>query len=211
MKRWKDAHKGELAAILMSGPSLNDHDLSSFPGLLFGVNGSWRKTPVVDYWCAQDVDDLEEMARGKWTFDIGTEVFILGRPPQIDRALELCPRAQIVKVRERLIGHRFSARRVFSEDLENEGASEHNSGLFTLQIATWMGCDPIWLLGLDCEGGHFYPDKRTVVTPYANIAKHFEQAALGLGHRRIYNANRNSLVRSFEFRDFNTTFGRRSA
>lgn len=209
IRDWKDIHRGELAAILGTGPSLERHDVSTFPGLLFGVNGSWKKTTAVDYWCAQDLDDLKAMDRGEWELDIGTDVFVLGRPENIE-VLEDDPRVVLVPIRTERVGHRLSPRRVFSFDLSDEGVQEHNSGLFALQIAVWIGCDPIWLLGFDCRGGHFYDDVPSI-TPHDAIARKLDQAAKAFRRGRVLNANPDSAVRGFEFRDFEATFGRRSA
>ena len=209
LSAWKDIHRGEPAAILGTGPSLDELDLDLFWGHLFGVNGSWRRTTNVDYWVAQDLDDLEALGRGEWEMDPRTVAFVLHRPEN-DRALELWPQTVLVPIRKHRVGHRLSATRVFSRDLSGEGAQEHNSGLLALQIAAWMGCDPVWLLGIDCQGGHFYDNVKSV-TPHAAIAQKFDQAAQGFRAGRVYNANPNSAVRGFEFRDFEAEFRRSAA
>ena len=210
IESYKDVHRGQTAAILGTGQSLDELDVELFSGLLFGVNGSWRRTTAVEYWVAQDLGDLEALGRGEWEMDPRTVAFVLHRPEN-DRAIELWPQTVLVPRRTERVGHRLSGRRVFSTDLSGEGAQEHNSGLLALQVAAWMGCDPIWLLGFDCHGGHFYDDVPSV-TPHAAIAQKLDQAAKALRAGRVLNANRNSAVRGFEFRDFEATLGmRRSA
>lgn len=217
IEKYRDAHYWQTAAILGTGPSLEDHDLALFSGVLFGVNGSWKRTTNVDYWVAQDLDDLEALGRGEWKMGRRipnrsklTAAFVLHRQEN-DRALELWPPTILVPRRTGRVGHRFSSKRVFSTDLSGEGAHDHNSGLLALQLAVWMGCYPIWLLGFDCRGGHFYDKDVPSITPHAAIAKTIDQAAKALTPGRVLNANPRSAVRGFEFRDFGATFGRRTA
>ena len=157
----KDIHKGEIGFVVGNGPSLNQTDPTKVMsiGVTFAGNGIVNhKTFEPDYYCALDATALQH-----W-----------GKRIAINKSRKLFS----AKLRETILSH---YPKVESDDhLYFPNCYSHKSSLNIdqwpelgfeaggtiicpmLQIAAWLGCDPICLLGVDLShdklGNHFSED-----------------------------------------------------
>ena len=120
-------------------------------------------------------------------------------PLQYHQQTVLVPRS----VRDKMSG-------AISFDLVEVGSHVIHCGLFALEVAMWMGFNPIYLLGVDLHHGegHFYKEEEDYhcpKDPKRDIRVWlWEEAARHIGNKRpklkIYNANYRSALRAFEFK-----------
>ena len=77
---------------------------------------------------------------------------------------------------------------------------------FGIQLALWMGCDPIYIAGLDCKGAHFWGGSDVPDAAWANQREAMGYIAGYLGGAedyadvpRVINLNPDSACTAFEF------------
>lgn len=135
-------------SILANGASLKNHDLSKL-GATFGMNRSWQLVPAPDYHIVADLnhraarpDVYEKLSKTGVLFTLGAG-WANGANLRIRHA-------------------RVHGQMVFSDDI-TQGVSLGRGSIGTvaysaLQVAVWLGFDPIYFLGLDLGGPHFHGD-----------------------------------------------------
>lgn len=138
MKRFKNIHKNKRAFIVCNGPSLNDMDVNHIKGeIVFGLNrGYLKKDLPITYLVV--VNHLVEK-------QFGSE--ILKTPCKAIFSNSL-PRTYIMKWTDGLI---------FQTDIEKPIWQGHTVTYVAMQIAYYMGCNPLYIIGLD----HFYNYENT--------------------------------------------------
>jgi len=134
-------------ALLGNGPSLSGWDLSALAERmpLFGINRSWKiiETP---WRCYVDEYHHEDIRLGRAP---APEIAFTVRDPN---RLELP--CLTVEVPWTPITQETPKRRFCGAELDR-GSFGPFAGYFALEIARWMGFNPIYLLGYDGDGGHF--------------------------------------------------------
>ena len=77
---------------------------------------------------------------------------------------------------------------------------------YGIQLALWMGCNPIYIAGLDCKGSHFWGGSDVPAEAWQKqceamgyIAGLVEGMSMDSSIREIYNLNHDSACRAFEF------------
>jgi hypothetical protein len=183
-------HKGEEVAILLNGPSLLEN-LDYLPEHTIGVNAS-GKYHYSDYHVALDYTTLVKMCdpdtyptRPKYCFSHPLR-YIDGRE------------------------HKRPIHSVgWSDDPLGRGFYTGRVSLWVaLQLASYMGFDPIYLVGFDLYGGHF-PGHINEGEPMMeqsarkqlylmNRVKNYYQPR-GIITERIYNCNPDSLCKSLPY------------
>lgn len=146
VSHFKNLHKGRRAFVVGNGPSLNQLDMGRLKGeIAFGSNRVFLGFPKWDvtfpYWSIEDRLVGEDVA-AEWNGFRGPVKFV--------------PRdmAHLVTDRTDLVWLDF-ARRPFGEEgprINDGGPTFYWGGTVTyllLQLAFYMGCDPIYLIGVD--------------------------------------------------------------
>ena len=233
----KDKHVGRDAVVIGMGPSLRPEDLERFSGMVsFACNKiylayeqtSWRP----DYYSVVDVlvaeNNRQEIANLKGS----TKIF----PMRL--------RARLPDMPEALFFHNASSMKSRLNDpcFPNNPLEGVVSGGATVliplvQMAFWMGCQRIYIVGLDfsfevpenteeeagtgrtilrCEGevNHFHKDYRKPGERWTvprmeqqELAFAFAREALEADGREIINASRVSKLNVLPRRDFESIFG----
>lgn len=158
---FRDAHAGQPAWILSSGPSIRSHDLSKIQnGIRFYVNGAARL-----------IDGQSEDARYFVTSD---ERFLTDEKNR-ELASEKLPPDMFRLIRDKcrpIDVHTEARRTLYVASLERSGFSKNllvgyyfgcTSTMLAVHFAYWAGCDPIILLGTDLtyafENKRFYEEE----------------------------------------------------
>lgn len=168
---WKDRYKGQKLAILANGASLNDHDLASISFPTMGLNASWSRHwstlhCAADHKQAEMAPSLYRRAEVAGTLPAGC------KGPDVFAALVKEGRFWCWGTwPEKWRGHTVQTtckdlrpgRQTpvpFSLDIR-EGVQLGMAGTGSvaymgLQIAAFMGFNPIYFIGLDLGGEHFH-------------------------------------------------------
>lgn len=180
---FKNCHKGQRCFIIGNGPSTNSQDLTLLANeLTFVMNGFW-KHPIVDTW------------QPKYYF-LADPLFFDGSDPMkvfftrlsdkiIKTELFVPLSAKNMIEQESLLTQEFINYAAFN-GLLAEGNIQENDftqtvpgvqsvSQFAIMAALYMGCNPIYLIGLDHDwlahrgqDQHFYQDKTVENHPKAN-------------------------------------------
>lgn len=195
-------------ALLGNGRSLASWDLDAVAEMmpLFGINRSW-KLATTRWTCFVDGENDDELRTGVAPWP--ELVFCIEEPPglrpslrriSIRNAPRLPPgveRSQIVIVQQ------HHERRFSGLDLDR-GSCGMFAGHFALEIVTWLGFNPIYLLGFDGHGARFYdpPDAPGVSakeTATWNAA--FSEARVALDELgvQVWNACATAAIHAFDY------------
>jgi hypothetical protein len=180
IRRFRSIHEGQPAWIIGNGPSLTSLDLSLLKDkITFGVNGiwllfgelGWRPTYYVveDCYVAEDDADAINAIQGP------VKIFPL------DLRAFLKPDDSTYYVRFQR--GEYSGFPRFSEDCEKIVYWGGTVTYTNLQLAHYMGCNPIYLIGMDMK--YKVPDYRegtTIVSREADV-NHFHPLYFGPGKR----------------------------
>lgn len=136
---YKGIHSGPVV-LLANGGSLLDHDLSKITYPVIGLNHSWSLYPNPKYHLALDYGHYRldpDVYQG-----LDKKLFVMGERWPVGCRIKFHPSAH------------------WSWDLE-EGATVGwqtvGSVVYVgLQLAVYMGFNPIYILGLDLKGEHFH-------------------------------------------------------
>lgn len=227
----KDLHFGERCFILMSGPSLKDHDLSLLKNEITFCTNHFNRTEAYelvqpDYHCALDRGffDIHDNPDQKFELEdlIRKNVaskFIFHRHYLKNFDLQ----KNVYVTHPKHFPNIFGVK----NKLHSVTSNFANISFFAINCAIYMGFKEIYILGLDFEPGvfdHFYQkeghelDKKNsqvFETEKAKICERYWGYNLAQWHSyylaefakkekvKIYNANSSSYVRAFEFKQFN--------
>lgn len=204
------AHRGKPACLLGNGPSLLDWDLEELRGnhVLIGVNKSWTQVQA-RYHCAIAWEHLQDLCDGKYspggwdgeTFEHGM-LFM--------REAMFSPRARtamknwagtVVPIRQ---PQRNGDQVWFSADM-SLGLHSSFGGQMAIELALWMGCSPIYLLGYDAhnvEGHHWSPSGANTSANRCKQVEYLKPVAAYAERvgATVYNANEESAIPHFQFR-----------
>lgn len=200
----KGCRAGRPGLVLGNGPSAGLLDVVRCKVEIVGMHRTWRPPCNVTaprfHVILQQRAYWQEIRRHDWRPDPHTTIVtkdVYGQDgiPFSDPAhpARIWPRTCFVRVLP-TDHHRFS--------LElNRGTYSNHAGSFALELAHWVGYDPIYLLGIDLgdRDGHFCDDERTNVNTRKLQRSIFASAARYLPEGRVVNLNPESTVRDFPF------------
>lgn len=174
IKAYENRHINEPAFIIGNGPTLQTTDPRRIAsGVTFGCNAIFLMTDFIpDYYCVEDVlvaEDRAKIINGlPWT-----KFFPADCRQWLNNGIFFS-------------GHRVPEITAFSTDFA-KGIQVNATITYTmLQLAYYMGCDPVYLIGLDhsykVEPGQAERD-RNVLKSTADDPNHFHPAYFGKGLR----------------------------
>lgn len=192
---WKDINKGEPVAIIGNGPSVKSEKLARINCKTIGLNQAWRLGKWT-YYCIGDQAQFATYERER------------GSVTQLDPLF--CTHASARDHGVKIWG-RTSDIKYFSFDLVKDGVFLNNTiCAFGIQLAVYMGHNPIYLVGVDAKGPHFYGGAHIPEQKFGNQRETYGLFAGILRCTRpdieVFNLNLTSAVRVFPKRAFRSVF-----
>ena len=179
--RFRNMHQGRRCFVIGNGPSLQTQDLSPLGGeITFVMNAFW-KHPIVDKWqptycCMADPllfdgsPPMNEFLQKLSASLHDSTFFVPMHSTQVVKKQGLLPPEQTFYVG---FGGTFS--RMRKVDLAGLIPGVQSTSLLSIMAAMYMGCSPIYLLGLDHDwlshrgmDRHFYDGKTIEGHPQAH-------------------------------------------
>lgn len=234
----KDKHKGQKAVIIGMGPSLRPDDLERFEDFVSFAcnkiylgfeNTEWRP----DYYSVIDSMVIENIREVLPKVEVDTKLFYRGE------------KRRLHEMQDSLFFRRWGV--IFNESISQSPRYSSNplEGIIgggatvllpLIQFAYWMGCDPVYVVGVDFsfkiseatgektrvgeevlegqgESNHFHPNYRPKGEKWTMPlfdkqveGFRFARKAYEAGGRRLYNASRVSKLEELEKVDFDEIF-----
>lgn len=196
INEYKNIHEGERCFIICNGPSLNKHDLSKLKDeITIGCNRIYLKKDFAPkYYTIEDFTDIKQFNKDIDNYDRPERKFI-----PIKSSFNFSDKTNITtirltkKIKGPLGDYRF-------------GFNDGNKPLFywggtvtyvMLQLAHWMGCNPIYIIGADNDWGD-YSEKRGQIKSSSDDKHHFSKDYYG--EEKVWNLPVvNRMNRCFEY------------
>jgi hypothetical protein len=235
-----NCHKGQRCFIIGNGPSLKSQDLTNLAGEnTFVMNGFW-KHPIVDSWQPKYYFLADPL------FFDGSDpmkFFFAGLDNKIKKTEIFIPlSAKKIVERDSLLSQEHTNYIAFNGllaegnikkiDFTQTVPGVQSVSQFAIMAAMYMGCSPIYLMGLDHDwlahrgqDQHFYPDKTIENHPTAdgdlnkipyksdlesvlNLWKGYETIKMiaEKQHTQIYNATNGGFLDVFPRKQYETLF-----
>jgi hypothetical protein len=212
-------HTGYPAILFGNGPSLRmvegyerilNHDF-----ITIGMNRSWQVYPNPNYHAVMfHYEHLDDLKQGKWIPSPGCTIWAF--KDYCELALREVDRGNVVYVPSVANPdnelHQYNLAGMISCDVA-DGSFADMTGHFALEIALYLGCDPIYLVGYDLYGGHFN-DKLKPEEEWREIQIDlFDLAAAQIKaeftRQHVYNLNPDSMIEGFEKKEIEDVLGTR--
>lgn len=204
-------HEGEPVCLLGNGPTLKDHDLEGLQSAgmkMIGINKSWTEVQCYYHTCVaqEHFNNTQEglYQPGRTNADGGYEagIFFITRQRIEYGKLRFFKEwhATLVPIRA---SRYIASDDYFSADMKM-GYHSLFGGQMAIELALWMGFNPIWLLGFDAhnnEGHHHhnvpssYADRRKQIDLLEPVRPYADKSGV-----TIYNASLDSAIPWFEKR-----------
>lgn len=192
---------GMPALLLGNGPSLRDIDFErvSVPVVL-GMNRSWKAYQATYHCLMYREDHISALTSGDCRPHV---LFSLMQPHQAMALRQVVP--ELHHVRFPQIRTRHPLGTMAFDGLE-KGTPCRNTGQLAIEVALWLGCQPIYLLGYDLGygDGHFFDDVSPTVewrdrqrALFHLLAKNI---AMKFPGRSVFNLNPKSCIDAFPFK-----------
>jgi hypothetical protein len=135
--------RGQSATIVGGGPSLKGFNFSSLASRqnIIVINAAFRYVPFADACFSEDIRFIEQFKNGLLLFK-GQVIWHCLRGTDPERGLKAVPGMAIVR--------ETRDDKYWSKDLHSLSFSS-NSVVGAINLAEILGCDPIYLLGVDCR------------------------------------------------------------
>lgn len=201
---YKDLYYGPVL-LLGNGPSLNFLDPNKLTMNTIGIHRSWRVVSSIYHVILRSVPRTESWTNHWKEF---SELPSYRRPDHIFtsdiRGPEIVPLP-----RHRIVTRVMDKTIEFSMDL-SKGSGYYNAGILALEVAVWMGFNPIYLIGYDMnfDEGNF-EDPKAIIKPDVRILQRdlMQTAANKLrSHREVYNCSMSSSLTCFPRADLETCY-----
>lgn len=186
MEALRDRHRGQPALVIGNGPSLNNQDLTRIGHFVsIGANSYFLKSQVTgvhpDYLTVEDPLPAEDNAEALRAFSGSIKIAARDLEPIFGRDAGYTY-VNFVRGYQYLAGPRFP---FFSLDCAR-GAFWGGTVIYmNLQLAAYMGCNPIYLTGMDLS--YQIPDSAdiegSVITSREDDPNHFDPTYFGAGKR----------------------------
>lgn len=210
-------HKGQAGILLGNGPSLEllrpyREYLNRSGVVQIGMNQSWRLWPTLHHCVMFHFEHLQDIQEQKWPIQ-GS--FIWAYKGHCEEYLDKVKAGNVIYIDDSIFRTQGDLRDTQISGLISiqldEGSSADMTGHFALEVALWLGCNPIYLIGYDCYGAHFC-DSNKPEEDYQEVqADLFDQTAIQLKLEKpeikIVNLNPDSLIREFEKKTLEEVFG----
>jgi len=199
-------HRGQPALIIGNGPSANlvaahkEEIKKKF--ITIGMNRSWQLIDSKYHVIMFHWEHLNDLAKHKfptknvtlWTYKDYSEMWVrevndgdvIYVPSVADPKNEM---------------HQYNIAGMISLDLSDCSYADM-TGMFALEVALWMRCDPIFLIGFDLYGGHF-GDKLAPESEWRDVqVELFDMTADQIDREApwasVYNCNPESRISGFK-------------
>lgn len=202
-----NVHKDQPALILGNGPSLNEikgyeeYILNNF--VTIGMNRSWRILQTKYHAIMFHYEHLDELKRGLWKPEPNSVLWAF--KDYCEMWLREVDQGSVIYVPSVADPqddmHQFNFGGLISSDL-SENSYADMTGHFALEVALWMRCKPIYLIGFDLYGGHFddklRPDdagREMQIDLFDYTAEHIKT---DFKWAEVYNLSEKSAITGFE-------------
>ena len=211
LKQFRNIHKGQRCFIMGNGPSLNTIDISKLKNeVTIGCNRIYLFNKVTPkYYCLEDELLFKQISKDLETWDAKEIIKFIPKDLAFEaRKIEnVC---LINFVYQDYVGGSPN----FSEDLSKICYWGSTVSYMMLQIAYYLGCNPIYLIGMDGvrpnRQKHFYPkdDVRENPAKYELSDAALIKAREFFDNKRIkiYNATKDPARNFFEQIDYEEIF-----
>ncbi len=207
-------HKKEPAILLGNGPSLEL--LRPYQGQLegfcqIGMNKSWKLWPTLHHCIMFHYEHLEDLVARAWN-PRGT--FLWAYKNHCEKYLDKVQEGNVIYVDDSVFRAQGDLKdtQIFgliSIQLD-EGSSADMTGHFALEVALWMKCNPIYLIGYDLYGEHFdsdiSPDRLDQEIQTDMFDETAKQLKLDMPEVEIYNLSPDSTIQGFEKKTLEEVF-----
>ena len=199
-------HRGMPAFVIGNGPSASNligYDAYVKDNFVtIGMNRSWQLIDSQYHVIMFHHEHLEDLKRNKfstkgvtlWTYKDYSEMWV--------REVEEGDVIYVPSVADpRNEMHQFNLAGMISLDL-SECSYADMTGMFALEVALWLRCDPIFLIGYDLYGGHFCdswkPEDEWQSVQVDLFDLTAEQIEVEAPWASIYNCNQKSRILGFK-------------
>lgn len=203
IRKFKNKYKDKRCFILANGPSILNHDLNKLNGeIVIGMNASTL---------------LEDSYNFKHTFYTVSDLRFVKNPDKINYCTNLVSDETIKVFRDEIrdvYPIEYSKNSIYIQALERDGFSTNlASGYFygcttvmlAIQLAYYIGCNEIYLLGIDLtysnEQPRFYTEKTIQIDDTFTSVQikniHDARCFLDKNNIKIFNCNPSSLIRNY--------------
>lgn len=232
-KELKDCHKGKRAFVVLNGPSINKLDISKITDEITICSNYFHYSELYDvvkpdYHCICDSDTFND-DRIQAVHDL------MKKNPDVKYIYNKKAFGKLSDEEKKhtyfVYGMHFPTYCKIRDNLAGLSSSFNNVGAFCIMCAMYMGCKEIYVLGLDFAPGTgfthcygvteaekkvnntiFYEQSREIIclsywSYYLShlgnfyLAKHAKKRGV-----KVYNVNKESYIRSFEFADYDELF-----
>lgn len=206
---YRNACDGMPALLLGNGPSLNhvDFDRVDVP-VVIGMNRSWKAHQATYHCLMYREDHIAALTSGECRPRV---LFSLMQPHQAAALRQRLPELHQVRFPQIRTKHPLGT---MAFDGLEKGTPCRNTGQMAIEVALWLGCDPVYLIGYDLgyNDGHFFDDvspnddwrdrQRALFSLLAkNVSKKYPE-------RSIINLNADSDIAAFQFSKLEAIYGR---
>jgi len=179
MKRFKNIHRERRAFIVCSGPSLNDLDMTKLKGeIVFGLNRGYLKKEI-DFTYMVCIDPIIEKQFGHEIVNVDCDAVFSHSLPGTFK-------------------FQWIHREGFTGNPSRPIWQGHSTTIPTLNLAYYMGCNPIYIIGMD----HYieYDKAKKVQNEYETVdvdVNHFDPAYIPPGSK-FYGQNLEMVARAYK-------------
>jgi hypothetical protein len=213
---YSNMHSNQPTIILGNGPSLTKikgHEEEIRDRFVtIGMNTSWQIMMTQYHAIMFHYEHLEDLKKKKWepkgvtlwTYKHYSEMWVrevdIGNVIYVEAVAD--PQSDM---------HEFNSAGMLSLDV-SECSYADMTGQFALEIALYMRCNPIYLIGFDLYGGHFN-DKLKPEDEWREIQIEFMDISAAQIRKdwsdiKVYNLNPESAVEGFEKLEFEDVIGK---
>jgi hypothetical protein len=177
---YKDIHRGRRCFVIGTGPSLKDQDLSPLATEITFTMGAFWKHPILERWqptyyCIADPllfdgsDPMREFFGSLTSRIVASTFFVPLTAADVIREQSLLPLERTYYL---AFGYSLSEGKAKNVDFTQFVPSVQSVSQLGIMAAMYMGCSPIYLLGLDHDWlSHVGPD-RHFYEGLAGLEKH---------------------------------------
>lgn len=186
LSKLKNKHKNEPCVIIGGGPSLNKMNLNFFADYVtIACNGFYLKHDEISftptYYTVEDPLPAEDNRKEINNIDDTIRVI----PYDLKRIIDEPKNTIYVNFRRSAINSRSSKFPFYSHDFLNESFWGGTVLYFNIQLAEYLGCNPIYLIGVDLSYSVSKSVERlgAVLTSTEDDENHFDPRYFGKGKR----------------------------
>jgi hypothetical protein len=182
MKIAKDCHAGEVGVLIGNGPSLIDVPAEFFSKYVtIGCNSLYRRDDAVpDNYCLEGLSHLKRLAEREVRRPFIEKVALNGGAILVNRRAmqyfgDLPPGVLSHVIGVDHMDDEHNILRDWSDDPMKQYGTGHTVMFFMLQLAFWMGLDPVLMVGIDHkwgESGHWHFYDGVDDKPFGEIMTH---------------------------------------